>query len=144
MIEVGYSRIHGRGVFASRSITAGERIIEYTGEILTDKEVAARFDEAAIEDPHTYLFHVDEDQWVDATVAGNEARFINHSCAPNCEVEIEEGRILIVALRDIPMGEELSYDYALEIEEDPSPGRLEQFTCRCRTRDCRGTMLERG
>jgi len=142
MIEVRSSRIHGKGVFASRKIAAGKRIIEYTGETLTEKEVDARFDETAIDDPHTFLFYVDEDRYVDATVAGNEARFINHSCAPNCVVEITDGRILIVALRNIAKGEELSYDYALEIEEEPIAERLALFACRCGKRRCRGTMLD--
>jgi SET domain-containing protein len=142
LIEVRRSRIQGRGVYAARPIRRGTRIIEYTGEVLTEKQLDARYKDDAADDPRTYLFQVDENRFVDATVTGNEARFINHSCKPNCEVEIRRRRIYIVALRNIKTGEELSYDYALEIEEDPSAERLTQFPCRCGSRGCRGTMLD--
>ena len=142
LIETRVSRIHGRGVFAARRIPSGTRIIEYTGEPLTEAEVDARYDDAAMDQPHTFLFMVADGRYVDAARNGNDARFINHSCVPNCEIDIVKGRIYVRALRTIERGTELTYDYALEVEEDPEPERRELFACRCGSKRCRGTMLD--
>jgi SET domain-containing protein len=142
LFEVGPSTIHGLGVFALTGIRAGQRVIDYQGEYLTAEAVAARYDEAAADDPHTFLFRVGHDLYVDASVGGNEARLINHSCDPNCEADVDGDRIFIRAIRDIPPGVELTYDYALEIEDDPPPDRASLFVCRCGTPRCRGSMIE--
>ena len=111
------SSIQGKGAFATRFIHAGVRLIEYTGERLTRAEAEARYPESAEargERHHTYLFAIDEPEEVviDAAVGGNAARFINHSCDPNCDAVIEDGRIWIETIRDVAPGEELAYDYA--------------------------------
>jgi uncharacterized protein len=142
LFEVRRSPIHGLGLFANRPIRAGERVIEYRGEYLTEAAVDARYDESAAEDPYTVLFRVRDDLYIDASVGGNEARLINHSCDPTCEAEIDGDRIFIRALADIPTGTELTYDYALDIEEDPTPDRRALFACRCGAPGCRGTMID--
>ena len=140
LFEVGSSSVHGLGGFASRRILRGTRIIEYVGERLTGAEVEARY--AHEEDNgHTFIFHVEGDVYVDASRQGNDSRFINHSCQPNCESDVVDGRVYITAIRDIEPGEELTYDYALELEDDP-PGSNVHYACRCGSPRCRGTMLE--
>jgi SET domain-containing protein len=141
-IEVYESPIHGRGVFARQRIDTGEIIIEYKGELLSSAEIDERYaDERSDDRGRTYIFHLEGDLYVDATKASNPARFINHSCAPNCEAIAENGRILIRALKDIEPGDELTYDYSLEIEEEPLPDWREIYACRCGAESCRGTML---
>jgi SET domain-containing protein len=137
------SRIHGRGVFATRRIRPGRRLIEYEGQSLSEREVDARYDADAANDPHTLLFHVEGDRYVDASVGGNDARFINHSCDPNCEAFVADGAVFIRAIRNIQPSVELTYDYALEIEDGASRARRALYGCRCGAAKCRGTMLER-
>jgi len=135
------SRIHGRGVFATRRIRSGRSLIAYEGQILTEEEADARYDDEA-DDPHTLLFHVEGDRYIDASVGGNDARFINHSCDPNCESVVVDGAVVIRAIRNIQPGAELTYDYALEIEANPSRVRRALYACLCGAARCRGTMLE--
>jgi SET domain-containing protein len=136
------SRIHGRGVYATRPIASGTRIIEYLGDRVTHEEADARYESRPQDDGHTFLFVVDDKLCIDAGVGGNAARFINHSCAPNCETLIEDRRVFIEAIRDIVPGEELGYDYQLTWESTDDPDELALFACRCGARACRGTMLD--
>ncbi len=136
------SRIHGVGVFATRRIRAGQMLIPYLGQILTRAEVRARYMDDAVDDPHTFLFHLGGDRYVDAGVDGNDARFINHSCDPNCEPELSDGAIWIRAIRNIQPGVELTYDYALQIEKRAVASRRNNYPCRCGAAKCRGTMLD--
>jgi SET domain-containing protein len=135
------SRIHGTGVFALRPIRKGRRVIEYTGERVSHKEADSRYADKDEEDNHTFLFIVDARTVIDAGVDGNDARFINHSCAPNCETAIENRRVFIYALRNIEPGEELAYDYQIQREDGDPPNIEEIFGCRCGAAKCRGTML---
>ncbi|HEX9076990.1 MAG TPA: SET domain-containing protein-lysine N-methyltransferase [Anaerolineae bacterium] len=141
VFQVRLSRIQGQGVFARSRILKGTRIIEYTGERITHREADARYDEEAMEHPHTVLFTVDKKTVIDAGVGGNEARFINHSCAPNCEAVNEDGHIFIDALCDILPGEELTYDYHLEYQGRYRAEWKERYACRCGCPSCRGTLL---
>jgi len=141
LIEVRSSRIHGRGVFALRRIRKGMRIIEYLGERITHAKADRRYADHDENDNHTFLFSVDRGLVIDAAVGGNDARFINHSCGPNCESVIERRRVFIDALRDIEPGEELSYDYQIGRERDDPPNVDEIYACRCGVSECRGTML---
>ena len=93
--EIRRSPIEGLGAFATQPIPAGVRLIEYAGERLTPSDAEARYPDVRGERHHTYLFAIDDDVVVDAAVNGNDARFINHSCAPNCDAVIEDGRIWI-------------------------------------------------
>jgi SET domain-containing protein len=140
-IAVRNSRIHGRGVFALKRIPKGVRIIEYKGKLITDEEADRRYSRIHENSPHTMLFSLDGGLVIDATRRGNSARWINHSCAPNCEIEEEGHQIFIDARRDIQPGEELTYDYNLQIGEKHTKTAKREHACFCRARRCRGTML---
>ena len=135
------SKIHGTGVFATRRIRPGQLLIAYLGQALTTAQVRKRFNDDDADDPHTLLFHLGGDRYIDAGVNGNDARFINHSCDPNCDPEVLDGAIWIRAIRNIQPGVELAYDYSLEIEKRASKKRRGLYPCRCGTAKCRGTML---
>ena len=140
-IEVRASRLHGQGVFATAPIVKGTRVIEYLGERISHAEADSRYDAKDPNDNHTFLFIVDARTVIDAGVDGNEARFVNHACEPNCESVIEKRRVFIEAIRDIEPGEELTYDYQIQRERDDPPDVDVIFACRCGTPGCRGTML---
>ena len=142
-ILVRDSHIHGRGVYAARRIRQGERIIEYRGERITWREADRRPPSDPDDPHHTFFFSLDDGRHViDANVRGNAARWINHSCEPNCETEeSDDGRVYIQALRDIRRGEELLYDYCLVVDERLTPTLKRQYQCRCGSTHCRGTML---
>lgn len=141
LIKVRNSRIHGRGVFAARRIRKGTRIIEYVGERMSHEEADKRYEDSDPNDNHTFLFIVDKKTVIDATVGGNDSRFINHSCDGNCESVIEKGRVWIEATRTIQPGQELGYDYEIGREPDDPDNVDEVFACRCGSPKCRGTML---
>ena len=149
LFEVRNSAIHGRGVFAVQPIKKGTRVVEYTGKRLTHK-VADRLYGGTSESGHTFLFTLNEYYVIDANTNGNAARWINHGCAPNCESICEEDddgrpemeRVYIDAIRDITLGEELTYSYFITLEE-PHTKRLQKiWKCLCGAKKCTGTMLE--
>jgi len=135
------SSVHGSGVFATRPIARGTRLIEYVGERISHAEADRRYEHKADDDNHTFLFTVDARTVIDGGVGGNEARYVNHGCDPNCETVVDDGRIYIEAIRDIAAGEELAYDYRLERDADDPPDIEAVFGCRCGAERCRGTML---
>jgi hypothetical protein len=139
--EIRPSPIQGLGAFATRAIPAGTRLIEYAGQRITSAESDARYPEPADERHHTFLFAIDDDIVIDAAVDGNEARFINHSCDPNCDAVIDDARIFIETVRDVAPGEELAYDYQYTLEERHTPARKRQYPCHCGAVKCRGTIL---
>jgi SET domain-containing protein len=141
LFEVRDSQVHGLGAFALRRIRKGTRIIEYQGERVSHQEADRRYESKDANDAHTFLFIVDSKTVIDAGVGGNEARFLNHSCNPNCESVIENRRVFIEALRTIEPGEEMTYDYQIQREDDDPPDIDEIFACRCGFPQCRGTML---
>jgi SET domain-containing protein len=141
--EIRDSPIHGAGAFAIRRIPEGTRLIEYQGERLTPAEADARYPDIPGESHHTCLFAIDDDIVIDAAVNGNEARFINHSCAPNCDAVIDDGRIWIETIREVEQGEELAYDYAYVLEERHTPAAKRRYPCHCGAATCRGTILTR-
>ena len=142
-VETRDSGIHGRGVYATRTIKKGVRIIEYLGERITHAEADRRYERKGDDDGHTFLFIASRRTVIDAGVNGNEARFINHSCDPNCETVIENGRVFIESIKRIKPGEELAYDYQLTWDSTDDPVELALYACRCGAKDCRGTMLDR-
>lgn len=145
-IEVRDSAIHGRGVVALTPIAKGKKIIEYTGERI-DWDEADRRPPSDPDDPnHTFFFSLSDGATViDAAVGGNDARWINHSCKPNCEaIETDDGRVFIHARRDLEPGEELNYDYGLILEERITKKLRKAYECRCGAKKCRGTMLAIG
>jgi uncharacterized protein len=141
LIEVRCSNVHGLGVFAIKPIPRGTRIIEYVGERVSHVEADRRYEEKDANDSHTFLFIVDSRTVIDAGVDGNDARFFNHSCNPNCESTVEKRRVYIEAIRDIEPGAELTYDYQIQREDDDPDDIDEVFACRCGFAQCRGTML---
>lgn len=135
------SPIHGHGVFALVRISKKTRIIEYKGELITDAEADRRYSRLHENSPHTMLFSVDGGLVIDATRRGNAARWINHSCQPNCDIDEKDSRIFIKAKCDIRPGEELTYDYNLQIGERHTKAAKRAHACLCGVRRCRGTML---
>lgn len=135
------SPIHGTGVFARRAIRAGECIIEYLGERISWKEACRRTERNDGPAGHTFLFDLSNGKLIDGGSNGNDARWINHGCEPNCEAREEEGRVFIYALKDIRRGEELQYDYALQLEGRHTAALKREFACLCQAPSCRLTML---
>ncbi|MBC7841309.1 MAG: SET domain-containing protein-lysine N-methyltransferase [Gemmatimonadaceae bacterium] len=137
------SPMQGLGAFATHQIPAGTRLVEYAGERLSPEAAERRYPDLPGERHHTFLFAIDDAVVIDAAVNGNDARWINHSCAPNCDAVIDAGRIWIESLRDIVPGEELAYDYAFTLAERHTPAAKRRFPCHCGAQSCRGTMLAR-
>ena len=135
------SPIQGRGVFATRTIAKGERIIEYVGKRVTHESVGDQFDDESVRRHHTFLFSVDDEICIDGGKNGNESRFINHSCDPNAYADIEDRRVFIVAAKRIEPGEELAYDYWYTTDPGYTLADLKRvYPCRCGTAKCRGTL----
>jgi SET domain-containing protein len=140
-IAVRHSKIHGNGVFATRKIRQEECVVEYAGDRISDKEALKRSGQDPDNPFHTFFFSLENGRLIDGDSNGNDARWINHSCAPNCEAREEAGRVMIHALRDIKRGEELNYDYGLVIGERHTKKVKNDYACRCGAPDCRLTML---
>ncbi len=141
-LEVRRSGVHGKGVYATAPIRKGTRIVEYTGRHIPWKE-AMELPPHRPDDPyHTFFFSLDNGDVIDAGVGGNESRWINHSCDPNCETNEEEDRIFVYALRTLRPGDELFYDYKIVPAERRTKKLEKEFACRCASAKCRGTMLE--
>jgi uncharacterized protein len=124
------SPIQGLGGFARTAIAKGTRILEYVGERISASESSRR-----CEDDNQYIFALSPEQHLDGNVAWNPARFINHSCAPNCEAQMENDRIWIVASRDIRPGDEITFNYGYDLES------YRDYPCRCGSPDCVGYMV---
>ena len=140
-IQVRRSGVHGKGVFALQDIAEGDMVAEYVGEVISWDEAQDRHPHDPAQPNHTFYFHVDADRVIDANFGGNASRWINHACEPNCETDEREGRIFIMALRDIAQGEELNYDYGLMLEERYTPKLKAEYPCWCGAPSCRGTLL---
>jgi uncharacterized protein len=138
------SGIHGRGVFALRRIRKGTRILEYTGERISNKEADRRYDDDKMKRHHTFLFTLDSKTCIDGSIrtGGGDASFINHSCDPNCEAVITGRKIFIHALHTIEPGTELAYDYQYE-RTGENDAKLEKFyICKCGAPNCRGSIMK--
>jgi len=140
-IQTRRSGIHGNGVFALNDIAEGETVVEYKGEVISWEEALRRHPHDPSQPNHTFYFHIDDENVIDGKVHGNSAKWINHSCEPNCEADEVDGRVFIKALRNIAAGEELNYDYGLVIDEEYTPQLLAEFPCWCGAESCRGTLL---
>lgn len=140
-IEVRESEIHGTGIFAAMDIPKGAKVIEYVGARVTKKQ-AEKIADAQFEkgesgcEGHVYLFELNSRYDINGNVEWNTAKWINHSCDPNCETENDDDEIWIVALRDIKKGEELSYNYGYEFEN------YDEHLCRCGTPNCVGYIIK--
>ncbi len=131
-VEFTGSKIHGMGGFAGAKIRKGERIIEYVGEKMNKKESERR----CLEDDNRYVFEIDDKHDIDGNVDWNPARWFNHSCDPNAETDIIEGRVYVSALRTIRPGDEITYNYNFDFEE------YEDYPCNCGTKSCVGFILD--
>jgi uncharacterized protein len=124
------SSIHGVGAFAKGEITGGTRVLEYVGQKITKEESLRR-----CEGNNEYIFALDEQQDIDGNVPWNPARYINHSCDPNCEALLEGGRIWLVARRDIRPGEEITFNYGYDLTD------YRDYPCHCGSPKCIGYMV---
>ena len=127
-LEARPSPIHRFGIFAVQMIPRSVRVIEYTGERIGYRESERRRERA-----YLYLLWVAPGRLIDGAVGGSGAEFINHSCAPNVVVDIIEGRVFFVSLREIAVGEELLLDYRVGGDAPAMP-------CRCGATNCRGFL----
>ena len=137
---VKYSKLHGKGIFARKDIPKNTHIIEYIGNIVSRKE-----GERIAEEHHNkakktgsgavYIFELNRKQDIDGSVSWNTARFINHSCEPNCKYKIIDNHIWIISLREIKKGEELTYDYGYDLED------YHEHPCKCNSKKCLGYII---
>jgi SET domain-containing protein len=137
LYKIKKSNIDNRGVYAAQNIKAGKIIIYYKGKIITKKETEKnpKYDN----DKAIYLFNLNSRYDLDGDFENNDARLINHTCNPNCEVAGKGLKLWIFALRDIKKGEELSYDYGFGFDED-----FKQFPCKCQSKNCCGYIVREG
>jgi hypothetical protein len=138
--ELRRSSIQGKGAFALRDIPAGRKLIEYTGERITDDEASRRYDDSRVRRHHTFLFELGDGTCIDACSMGSDARFINHSCAPNCEALQDGNRVFIHSLKAIAEGDELVYDYRYVVDGPLDAETKKLYACRCGAKECRGTI----
>ena len=131
------STVHGRGLFAATDFAAGDVVTDYRGTIVNWADASESW--TPPEPGHTFLFDIGDGLVIDGSRRGNSARWLNHSCAPNCEAEVVGRRIVITALDDIPAGAELFLDYRLEV--DAADMDAPEYACVCGTAGCRRTML---
>jgi SET domain-containing protein len=143
LYAVRRSGIHGRGVFARHAIRKGTVIVEYKGRRRTWNETREQTDSDPEDPAHTFLFELNDGRVIDAGTRGNAARWINHSCDPNCRTFEDDGRVFIEAKRRILADEELCYEYRLIPDGRLNKKELAQYACRCGARKCRGTMLDK-
>ncbi len=137
------SKIQGKGAFATRNIKKGARIIEYLGECIDEDEADIRYPDDEMGRHHTFLFSIgDGSRVLDAGPLDWPAKYINHACDPNCEaIEEEDGRVFISALKNIPVGAELLYDYAYERTPEHTEADEKMYVCRCGSPKCRGSIM---
>ena len=140
-VQTRRSSVHGKGVFALQDIAEGETLFEYVGEVITWAEAERRHPHNPADPNHTFYFHIDENHVIDGLYGGNSSRWINHSCEPNCEADEQDGRVFIKALRPIPAGEEINYDYGLMIDARYTKALKAEYPCWCGAKKCRGTLL---
>ncbi|MEP6492916.1 MAG: SET domain-containing protein-lysine N-methyltransferase [bacterium] len=141
-MELRRSPIHGLGAFSLTDIPKGTRVIEYAGQKISNAEADRRYDDEAMKNHHTFLFILTDRICVDAAYNGNEARFINHSCDPNCETSVTRGRIWIESIKAIPAGTELTYDYQYDDDPKYTEKDLRFYACSCGAAKCRGTIVK--
>ena|SRR3989344_4992246 len=142
-IVVKKSSIHSNGVFAKKDIPKKTKIIEYVGDKVTKKESDIRYDqtlEKSKKDPSHggfYIFELNKTFDIDGDVPWNTARYINHSCNPNCETDIIDGHIYIISIKNIKEGEEITYDYGCGLED------YENHHCKCCSKNCIGYIISK-
>lgn len=140
-ISVKHSSIHGTGVFAAKDIPKDTKIIEYVGRKVSKDEANEIADiqyEKGVsgEEGHVYIFEINDDYDIDGNVDYNTARFINHSCDPNCETEQDDkDRIFIISIKEIKKGEEITYNYGYDVDN------WQEHPCKCGSKNCVGYIV---
>ena len=135
------SKIHDKGVFAKRPIRKGIKVVEYTGPIVSRKRADEIGTTTVDGHTHTMLFTIDDDHVIDGN-KGGDAKYINHSCDPNCEaVQYDDDTIFIESLKSIPKGQEITYDYHLEVPGKITEKVKKEYACFCGSPKCRGTQV---
>ena len=144
-IVIKTSAIHGKGVFVAKKINKGAAIVEYKGERISWKKAESRHPHDPNQPNHTFYFSLEDGRVIDAKKGGNAARWINHSCKPNCVAREDvfggTPRVFVYAKRNLKAGEELFYDYSLEIEGRITKQMKKDYLCLCGAKNCRGTLL---
>lgn len=140
-LEVRASDVHGKGVFATERIAEDREIIAYAGEVISWEEADARHPHNPDDPNHTFYFALEDETVIDGAVNGNDARWINHSCDPNCQAVEGDDGVTIHSMRTIQAGEELTFDYALVIDDEITSELKAEYACCCGSIQCRGTML---
>ncbi|RDJ99080.1 SET domain-containing protein [Paraburkholderia lacunae] len=140
-VVVRRSPVHGKGVFALRTIKAGERILEYKGEVTMWDRAVKRYQRDGRADGHTFFFGLSDGRVIDGERGGNSARWLNHACVPNCETVEEGQRVFVIAAADISTGDELFIDYQLSVEGRRTEAVRAAYRCLCGAAGCRGSML---
>lgn len=145
LIKVKQSSVHGKGVFAVVDIPKNTKIIEYTGERISWDVAVDRHPHDPKQPNHTFYFGLDDGSVIDAKFGGNAAMWVNHSCAPNCKAIEEDvgkkSKVFLYSKKNIKAGDELFYDYGLEVEDKLTKKLKKDYECRCGSNKCRGTML---
>ena len=143
MWKVKTSKIHGKGIIASKNIRKGTKIIEYIGEKIPKKEGDRRSNERikkflkSNKTGSVYIFELNRNYDIDGFFKYNKARYVNHSCDPNCEVDIKDGEIWISSIKKIKKGDELSYDYGYAFDKDD----YKDHVCKCGSKFCIGYII---
>ncbi len=143
------SSIHGNGVFAVCALPKGEEFIRYKGTLMTHAEADDMYGDGG-ESGHTFLFTLNDEYIIDGNRKSNAARWINHSCRPNCRALVEESatgdprkdKVVIETIRAIKPGEELTYDYGIVLDVPHTPRMKKLWACRCGSPKCTGTLLK--
>ena len=145
MWKVKKSKVHGTGIFATEDIQKNTKIIEYIGEKVSKTEGDRRSERRikkylrSRSTGSVYIFELNKKYDIDGSPLYNKARYINHSCSANCEVDIIRGRIWISSIKNIKTGEELSYDYGYEFDKDD----YRDHSCRCGSKNCIGFIISK-
>ena len=143
MWKVSKSKVHGKGIIATEDIKKNTKIIQYIGEKVTKKEGDKRSEERLNKYLNSeitgsvYIFELNNKYDIDGSVLYNKARYINHSCEPNCEVDISNGEIWISSIKKIKKGDELSYDYGYEFNKND----FRDHRCKCGSKECIGFII---
>ena len=141
LYTVKNSKLHGKGLFANTNIKSGANIIEYVGEKITKKqsdkiaEIQLKKSQKNREEGQVYIFTLDEKYDINGNVSYNKAKLMNHSCKPNCDTDIIDGKIWIRSYRNIKKGDELTYDYGYDMYS------FEEHPCRCGSKNCLGYIV---
>ena len=130
LIEFRASPIHGLGGFARTAVAPGTKLVQYAGRRLTKAESLRE-----CERRNPFIFYLDDTHDLDGNVDWNPARFLNHSCRPNCAAELINGEIWIVAEGPIAPGEEITFDYGYDLED------YREYPCQCGAEDCVGFIV---